>query len=146
VTTALRLLVTLALLCAPFVLFTAATARRKPDNMILLMFPVVYGIPTAAVALLVLAPVEAVLDARGAGRLKPVVVPVAGAAVVLLVFGAAWWSGRRRRERLRAKSGEATRRRGELLAVVAGGVLGALLGALWLASAWVVRALLPGRA
>ena len=145
-TTVLRLLVTVALLCAPFVLYTAATARRAPDNLILLMFPVVYGVPTAAVALLVLAPVEAMLDARGAARLKPVLVPAAGAAVVLLVFAAAWWGGRGRSARLRATRGQPAGRRGEVLAFAAGGALGALLGAVWLASAWVVRAIFPGRA
>ena len=146
--TALRLLVTLVLLSAPFLLYVAATARGKADNALWLMYPIVLAIPTAIGGLFVLAPLEAILDARGARHLKDVVIPAAGGALVLLVLGVTWQRGRRRRAAAarRATAGRVSRRRPQLWAFLLGGVIGVVWGALWRLSEWIARVILTGHA
>src|SRR5687768_11901054 len=112
------------------------------------MYPIVLAIPTAIGGLFVLAPLEAILDARGAGHLKDVVVPAAGGALVLLVLGVTWRRGRRRRAAAarRATAGRAPRRRTQVGAFLLGGVVGVAWGALWRLSESIARVILTGHA
>jgi hypothetical protein len=131
--TALRVLVTVGLLMGPFALVALATVRSNRNNLLWLMFPIVLGLPTTLGALLVFAPLEAWLDARGQARVANVALPAAGAAIVLCVMGRAWWTGRGRRRGTQ---------RAQLLTFAGGAAAGALWGATWRASEWISRRLL----
>ena len=144
--TPLRLLVTLVLLCAPFVLYVAATARSKRDNGLWLIFPVIMAIPSGLGGLFVLAPLEAILDARGGGHLKNVILPIAGGALVFVVLGIAWIRGRRRRAEMAARRNVPVRPAGrqQLWVFVLWCAVGVVWGALWRVSEPIARVILTG--
>jgi hypothetical protein len=127
-----RLLIVLALICSPFVLVVLAS--RKPESAILLIFPVVGGTPVILGALLVFAPLEAYLNARGLGHLKNVAVPLAGAVlIVILTFAGLWAMG----DLPKSLAGMSSAPISTIGAIGLVGVVGAICGALWRLSAWV---------
>ena len=125
-----RLLVCFAMVCVPIVLLVAAS--RRAENLIYLMFPIVGGIPASLAALLVFAPLEHRLQARGLAHVQNVAIPLAGAVVVaagLLVSLAV--SGKL--ARLPARIARDPLK--VLGALVASSLAGAAWGALWRLSA-----------
>ena len=137
-----RLVICFVLLVAPVVLLVVAS--RKAENMIYLMFPVVAAVPATLGALLVFAPLEAYLSARGLAHLKNVAVPLAGALLIvvflLVVAGA---SGRLGQYGGRLRTGGLN----AVAPIVVWSLLGVLWGALWRVSEFVLRWVeLAGRA
>ena len=131
-----RLLLCFAMVCVPIVLLVAAS--RKAENLIYLMFPIVGGIPAALTALLVFAPLERVLQARGLAHVQNVAIPLAGALAVvagLLVSLAA--SGKLARLPARIARDPAN----VLGAMLGTSLAGAAWGALWRLSAAAVTRL-----
>jgi hypothetical protein len=132
----LRLVVALALFCAPLLLYVVAS--RKADNALLLILPFVGAIPGALGALLVFAPLERHLRARGLERFENVAVPAAGALLIVVFLVVMLLpSGRlfTLPQRLRRGGWNA------VAPLLVWSALGALWGALWRASEWVVATL-----
>ena len=134
-----RVAILLVLFCAPFVLVAIANRRRDSVGLVLIV-PFFLAPPLGLSALLVFAPIERYLDARGLGHLKNAGVPLLGGAEVavlataLLVLLAAFEPGRTRRPR------NALTVRQRLPRVLAmGGTLGAVGGLLWRLSDWAAR-------
>jgi hypothetical protein len=127
-----RLLVSLALICSPFVLFVVAS--RKPESAIMLMFPVVGGTPVILGTLLIFAPLESYLNARGLGHLKNVAIPLAGAVLIVIVtFVGLWATGGLPKSLARISSAPVS----AIGALVLLSVVGAIWGGLWRLSEWV---------
>lgn len=131
-----RLLVAFAMVCLPIVLLVAAS--RRAENLIFLIFPIVGGIPAALGALLIFAPLERLLEARGLGHLQNVAIPLAGGLlIVVFLFVALALSGKL--ARLPARLARAP---GSVVgALVLWSVLGAAWGVLWRVSDRVVVAM-----
>jgi hypothetical protein len=145
---ALRAVVFAALVCLPFVLLAVDRRQRQHGALLWLMFPFFWGGPLLLAALVVFAPLERFLDARGLGHVKDVGVPLAGAALVVGVLAIA--------TAVALRSGNPNVRRRvverfarhpvrQVLYVAAGAVPGAAAGALWRlaerVAAWAVAAL-----
>jgi hypothetical protein len=137
-----RLLISLALLCAPFALFAIGT--RSAGGLIWFMFPVVYGTPALLGALLFFAPLEGFLNARGLGHLKNVAVPLAGAVlIVLFTFLFLKATGGLSKALARVSSGGPA----AVGALALWSAVGAVWGAVWRLSDWIAaRAGLGGPA
>lgn len=130
-----RLVISLALLCAPLVLHVLAS--RKAENAILLMFPMFGAIPGAIGALLVFVPLERYLASHGLAHLTNLLVPASGASLIL-IFVLVVTSASRRLGTLwtRLRSGGFR----AVAPLLVWSVLGVLWGAAWRASAWVIAA------
>jgi hypothetical protein len=121
-----RLLILLALICSPFVLVVLAS--RKPESAVLLIFPVVGSTPLILGALLVFAPLEGYLNARGLAHLKNAAVPLAGAVlIVILTFAGLWATG----GLPKSLAGMSRTPISSIGAVVLLGIVGAICGTLW---------------
>ena len=139
----LRALLYAALVCLPFVLL-AFGQRRREHGLMWLLFPVFWGVPLVLGALVVFAPLERVLDARGLGHLKDAGVPLAGAALVVVVLAlvairAAASANPHVRRRVADRFARHPVR--QVLYVAAGAVPGALAGALWRLTDWAAAVL-----
>jgi hypothetical protein len=137
----LRILVCVMLFCLPFVLFVAAS--RKPENGMWLIFPVFGAVPAIIGALLVFAPIEAALDARGLGHWKNAAIPLAGASLIFIfVLVMQGLSGK-----LGLMFARIAEHPGQtLVPLLVWSVLGAFWGLLWRATAWLglaIRSWLP---
>ena len=131
-----RLLIGLAIFCAPIVLYVVAS--RKADNALYLMFPMFGAIPGAIGAALVFVPLEHWLDARGLAHLANWAVPASGATLIVLFVIVTLTATRRFgvfRSRVARNPAQA------LAPLLVWSVLGTLWGAAWRASAWAVAAI-----
>ena len=130
-----RLLISLALLASPFALLILANAGRKQANGLMwLIIPFFGGIPAILGALLVFAPLENLLDARGLGHLKDVAIPLAGALLIVIFMVVILGTPRKL-----AKMAARIRQGGfkVIRPMLFWSVLGAVWGALWRLSAWI---------
>ena len=127
-----RLLISLALLCAPFALLVIGS--RRAEGLIWLMFPVVGGIPALLGALLIFAPLEGYLNARGLGHLKNVAIPLAGTVlIVIFTIAVLAVSGNLAKSLARISSGGVS----AIGAFVLWSAAGAIWGAVWRLSDWI---------
>ena len=86
-----RIVVSVAIFCAPFLLFVALSSN--PDNGLILIVPLFGAIPAIIGALVLFLPAEMLLDRLGLPKLKNIVVPLIGAsliAIFMIVMGAVW--------------------------------------------------------
>ena len=84
-----RVIVSVAIFCAPFLLFVILSAN--PDNGLILIVPFFGAIPAIIGALVLFLPAEILLDRLGLPKLKNIVVPLIGAsliAIFMIVMGA----------------------------------------------------------
>ena len=79
-----RLLISAALFVVPFALL--ALGSKGEHAAMWLLFPIFAAIPGILGALILFAPVEAMLDARGLQSYKNVAVPAAGALIAPILF------------------------------------------------------------
>lgn len=88
-----RVVVSVMIFCAPFLLFVALSAN--PENAIVLLFPMLGAIPAIVAALVLFVPAERLLDRIGRPGLKTIVIPLIGASIVYVtLFVLAWVQGR----------------------------------------------------
>ena len=130
-----RLLISVALLCSPFALIViGSVGRRNAGSLMWLLIPFFGGVPAVLGALLVFAPLEGILDARGLGQLKNVAVPLAGALlVVIFVVGSFGASGKLSMLRTRISSGGIN----AIGPILLWSVLGVIWGVLCRLSEWI---------
>jgi hypothetical protein len=130
-----RLLISVALLCSPFALIViGSVGRRNAGSLIWLLIPFFGGVPAVLGALLVFAPLEGILDARGLGHLKNVAVPLAGALlIVIFVVGSLGARGKLAMLRTRIASGGIN----VIGPMLLWSALGVIWGVLWRLSEWI---------
>ncbi len=135
-----RIVVSVILFCAPFVLFVFLSAN--PDNALILIFPFFGAVPAILAAIVLFVPAEALLDRLGMPRLKNVVVPLIGAfigTIAMVVIGFAtdslWVLARNISQQPEAFWG--------VMAVW--GVLGVVWGLVWRMTEWMANKWLPVR-
>ena len=84
-----RIVVSIALFCAPFLLFIALSKGHNAG--MILIIPIFGGVPAIIAALLIFWPIEAMLNNAGVGWLKNLAIPLAGCLIAFLFFLIAGW-------------------------------------------------------
>jgi hypothetical protein len=137
----IRLAILVALFCGPFLLFVLLNRRNGNAGMVLVVL-FFFTLPVALGALVIYAPLERLLDARGLGHVKNLAVPLLSAAVMavlamlfLLVMDAF--------DKAHVVPGQDARTIADRLPGIAqlGAVLGAVGGVLWRFSDWAAKLL-----
>ena len=129
---AVRLLISAAMFTAPFALLAFGSKRTHSDMW--LLFPLFAAVPGVLGALILFAPLEALLDSRGMQISKNFAVPAAGALIapiLLLVMTAK--SGKLRLV-LSRYSKDGRKAWGPLVLWM---VLGAIFGVMWRSTEWI---------
>ena len=79
----LRLLICLMLIYLPLIVYVAGS-RRQPENALWLLFPLYGTIPAVLGALLIFVPIESYLGARALGHWNNIAIPLAGALLIVI--------------------------------------------------------------
>ena len=127
-----RLLISAAIFAAPFALM--AVASKSEHGAMWILFPIFAAVPGMLGALILFAPIEALLDARGLHSYKNLAVPAAGALIAAIFFLVMTMASGKTDVMLGRIASQGVNAWGPIVLWM---ILGALFGVFWRLTAWL---------